>query len=83
MEILETMGTPLELSDRESLLKSASTSLNSKVVSQYSNILAPLCVDAVLNVIDPATDVNVNLTDIKIVKKLGYVKRNSQLVLLF
>jgi T-complex protein 1 subunit delta len=71
VEILESMSMPLELSDRESLLKSASTSLNSKVVSQYSNILAPLCVDAVTKVIDPAKDTNVNLKDIKIVKKLG------------
>ena len=31
MEILEKMSRPLDLSDRESLLKSASTSLNSKV----------------------------------------------------
>lgn len=31
VEILETMATSLQLSDRESLLKSASTSLNSKV----------------------------------------------------
>ena len=30
-EILESMVTPLDLNDRESLLKSASTSLNSKV----------------------------------------------------
>ena len=30
-DILESMSTPLELSDRDSLLKSASTSLNSKV----------------------------------------------------
>ena len=31
VEILDTMVKPLELSDRDSLLKSASTSLNSKV----------------------------------------------------
>ena len=31
VEVLDTMVKPLELSDRESLLKSASTSLNSKV----------------------------------------------------
>ena len=30
-----------------------------------------MCVDAVMNVIDPATDVNVDLRDIKIIKKLG------------
>lgn len=31
LQILEEMTTPLDLNDRESLLKSASTSLNSKV----------------------------------------------------
>ena len=31
-EILESLVTPLDLADRESLLKSASTSLNSKVI---------------------------------------------------
>ena len=42
-----------------------------QVVSQYSNILSPLCVDAVMKVIDPATATNVDLHDIKIIKKLG------------
>ena len=31
--ILESLVTPLDLNDRESLLKSASTSLNSKVIN--------------------------------------------------
>ena len=42
-----------------------------QVVSQCSALLSPMCVDAVLKVIDPATDVNVDLRDIKIIKKLG------------
>lgn len=42
-----------------------------QVVSQYSSMLAPIAVDAVLSVIDPATATNVDLKDIKIVKKLG------------
>ena len=42
-----------------------------QVVSQYSNILSPLCVDAVMKVIDPATASNVDLRDIKVIKKLG------------
>ncbi|KAK6153999.1 hypothetical protein DH2020_013638 [Rehmannia glutinosa] len=50
VEILSAMAVPVELSDRDSLVKSASTSLNSKVVSQYSTLLAPLAVDAVLSV---------------------------------
>ena len=45
--------------------------LFTKVVSQYSSQLAPISVDAVLKVIDPATATSVDLRDIKIVKKLG------------
>jgi len=80
VEILEGMSSPVELSDRESLLKSATTSLNSKVVSQYSSILSPLCVDAVTKVIDPASDTNVDLRDIKVVKKLGGTVEDTELV---
>ncbi|CAA6674646.1 unnamed protein product [Spirodela intermedia] len=71
VDILQSMSVPLELSDRESLVKSAATSLNSKVVSQYSSLLAPLAVDSVLSVVDPARPDLVDLRDIKIVKKLG------------
>jgi len=41
------------------------------VVSQYSSILAPLAVDAVMKVIDPVTATNVDLHDIRIIKKIG------------
>jgi len=51
--------------------KSASTALSSKVVSQYSSLMAPLAVEAVLKVIDPAKDRNVDLKDIRVIKKLG------------
>ena len=44
------MATPVDLTDRQSLLQSASTSLNSKVVSQHSSLLSPMAVDAVLEV---------------------------------
>jgi len=42
-----------------------------QVVSQYSSILSPIAVDAVLKVIDPAVADNVDLNDIKLIKKLG------------
>lgn len=71
MEILTSMSQPVQLSDRETLLNSATTSLCSKVVSQYSSLLAPMSVDAVMKVIDPATATSVDLRDIRIVKKLG------------
>ena len=47
------------------------------MVSQYSSLLAPLSVDAVMKVIDPATATNVDLRDIKIIKKLGCVTLNA------
>merc|ERR1711953_360621 len=74
------MSLPVDLSNREQLLQSASTSLNSKVVSQNSELLAPIAVDAVLKVIDPKTATNVDLTDIKLVKKLGGTADDTEMV---
>jgi T-complex protein 1 subunit delta len=45
--------------------------LSSKVVSSYSELFSELAVTAVLKVIDPETADNVDLKDIRIVKKLG------------
>merc|ERR1719272_2143645 len=70
-EILFEASIPVDLSNREQLLQAASTSLNSKVVSQNSDLLAPIAVDAVLKVIDVATAVNVDLEDVRLCKKLG------------
>jgi len=67
-EILQNMSIPVELNDRETLLNSSNTALNSKVVSQYSNILSPIAVDAVLKIIDPKTATNVDLSNVRIVK---------------
>lgn len=78
IEYLTELSQPVDLSDRESLLKSATTSLNSKVVSQYSSLLGPIAVDSVLHVIDPARDHNVDLRDIRIVKKVCFPKKEKQ-----
>uniref|UniRef100_H2L7Q7 T-complex protein 1 subunit delta n=1 Tax=Oryzias latipes TaxID=8090 RepID=H2L7Q7_ORYLA len=80
VEVLNGMSRPVELSDRESLLNSATTSLCSKVVSQYSSLLAPMSVDAVMRVIDPATATGVDLNNIKIIKKLGGTIDDCELV---
>lgn len=80
VEILETMAIPVDLSDHASLLKSANTSLNSKVVHEHSGMLAPMAVDAVLKIVDPSKDTNVDLKDIKVIKKLGETVEDSQLV---
>merc|ERR1712025_426806 len=80
VEILTAMSAPVDLSDRDSLLKASNTSLNSKVVSQNSAELSPIAVDAVLKIIDPARENNVNLKDIKIIKKLGGTVDDTELI---
>merc|ERR1719380_158769 len=74
------MSMPVDLADRDELIKAATTSLNSKVISNNSDILAPLAVDAILKVIDPATATNVDLRDIAVVKKLGGTIDDTELV---
>lgn len=80
VEHLSEIATKIALTDRASLLLAASTSLNSKIVSQYSTLLAPIAVDAVMRVINPATAENVDLNDIRIVKKVGGTIDDTELV---
>ena len=70
-EVLQNMAIPVDLNDRERLIKSATTSLSSKVVSQYGSLLGPMAVDCVMKVLDPRISNNVDLNDINIVKKVG------------
>ncbi|KAE9415266.1 hypothetical protein Angca_003613 [Angiostrongylus cantonensis] len=79
-KILENMSTHVDLANDELLVKMATTSLNSKVVSQYSWLLAPMAVNAVKRIIDPARDSSVNLKMIKIVKKIGDTVEESELI---
>jgi len=62
------------------LIKAASTSLNSKVVSQYATLLAPIAVDCVLRVQDPARPESVDLRDVKVVKRLGGTVDDTEVV---
>jgi len=79
-EILTEMSKPVELSDRATLLKSANTSLNSKVVSQYSGILGPMAVDAVLKVTDESNPNLVDLRDIKVIPKIGGTVEDTEFI---
>jgi len=79
-EILRNVAIPVDLSDREQIIKSAVTSLNSKVVSDNSGLLAPLAVDAVLSVVDEKIDETADLNNIKVVKKLGGTIEDTELV---
>ncbi|KAL9137762.1 MAG: hypothetical protein Q9175_001035 [Cornicularia normoerica] len=80
VQTLEKMSNPISLSDRTTLLQAASTSLSSKIVSQHSNLLGPMAVDAVLKTIDQKTADNVDLRNIRIVKKVGGTIEDSEMI---
>ncbi|CAM9538329.1 unnamed protein product, partial [Phaeothamnion confervicola] len=79
-EVLEGMSQPVDLRNREVLIRAVDTCLSSKVVSQNSETISPIAVDAVLGIIDPDTSTNVDLRDIKICKQLGGTIDDTELV---
>ncbi len=74
------MSHPISLTDRATLLQAASTSLSSKIVSQHSSLLGPIAVDSILKTIDIKTADNVDLNNIRIVKKVGGTIEDSEMV---
>lgn len=68
-DVLIGMSTPIDIEDRETLIKAAITSLNSKVISGNSQLLAPMAVDAVKAIVKPNGDVDLN--DVRVVTALG------------
>merc|ERR1711939_810588 len=80
VKVLTDMSLPISLTDRTTMLQIASTSLSSKIVSQHSGLLGPMAVDSVLKTIDPKTADNVDLRNIRIVKKVGGTIEDSEMI---
>lgn len=80
VKILEDMSVPISLNDTTALLQAATTSLSSKIVSQHSGLLAPMAVNAVTKTIDLKTADNVDLRNIKVIKKVGGTIEDSEMV---
>ena len=78
--VLHDMSLPISLTDTSALLQAANTSLSSKIVSQYANLLGPMAVNAVMKTIDIKTAENVDLKNIRVVKKVGGTIEDSELV---
>jgi len=80
--VLKEMSVPVDLTQRGEILKAAKTSLSSKVVSQNSDILGPIAVDAVLKAVGDLNEsvTNVDLNDIRVSKKLGGTIEDCELV---
>lgn len=70
VEILLEMSHKVSLQDKAALVRAATTSLSSKIVSQHSSFLAPLAVDCVLSVVEEDSK-NVDLNNIRLIKKVG------------
>ena len=79
LDFLKELAMPVDLANKEQLTNCVTTSLASKVVASNAG-LAPLAVDAISRIIDPKTATNVDLRDIKIVKKMGGTIDDTELV---
>ena len=80
VKVLHDMSQSIQLSDRATILQAAKTSLSSKIVSQYSDLLGAIAVDAVLKVVDQKTAENVDLRNIRIIKKVGGTIDDSEMI---
>ena len=82
IKIIERMEKKIELTDHEALIQNAITSLSSKVVSNYSQILAPIAVDAVLKLVNSWNTYNneIDLRDIKVSKNLGGTIDDTEMI---
>lgn len=78
--LIDNMAVSIKMEDTSQLTKLATTSLNSKVVSQHSDTLSPIAVKAVLDVVDPNAPSAVTLDDIRVVKKLGGTVEDTALI---
>merc|ERR1712227_857990 len=79
LAVLDTMAIPFDLSNRGAMIKTAATSLSSKVISTHSQLMSTICCDAVLQVADPEKH-TLDLRDIQIVAKVGGTLDNTELV---
>lgn len=63
LEVLNKMRIPIEV-NRESLLDIAQTSLRTKVHTQLADVLTAVCVDAVLAIRKPDTELDLHMVEI-------------------
>ncbi|MCP3686675.1 MAG: hypothetical protein GY861_28900 [bacterium] len=82
MKIIESIAKDIDLNDRQSLIENAITSLASKVVNQYSQILAPIAVDSVLQIVNSGNTINgeIDLKDIRVSKKIGGTIEDTEII---
>ena len=81
LEIYSEFSKKIKPDDKESLLKIATTSMQSKLISEDSDILSKIVVDAILSVATKkGDDYSVDLENIKVEKKSGGSIQDTQIV---
>jgi len=81
LEIYSELSKKIKPDDRESLLKIATTSMQSKLISEDSDILSKIVVDAILSIVVKKGDnYTVDLENIKVEKKSGGSIADTQIV---
>ena len=81
LEILAEISKKVSSDDRESLLKIASTSMESKLISEDSDSLSKIVVDSVLNITETKDgNSTVDLENIKVEKKAGGSIQDTALI---
>ena len=72
LEILDEIAKKVQDNDKETLLKIAATSMESKLISEDSDILSKIVVDAILKITETKNQKSsVDLDNIKVEKKAG------------
>ncbi len=72
LEILNEISKKVQANDKETLLKIAATSMESKLISEDSGVLSKIVVDAVLKITETKNEKStVDLDNIKVEKKAG------------
>jgi thermosome len=81
LEIYAEMAKKIRPDDRETLLKIATTSMQSKLISEDSDVLSKVVVDAILRVATKKAEIySVDLENIKVEKKAGGSITDTQII---
>ena len=81
LEIYSELSKKIKPDDRESLIKIATTSMQSKLISEDSGILSKIVVDAILGIATKkGDDYTVDLENIKVEKKTGGSIQDTQII---
>ena len=81
LEILTEIAKKVQPDDKESLLKIAKTSMQSKLISEDSDVLSKVAVEAILKIVSKKGEkYSVDLDNIKVEKKAGASIQDTQLI---